>query len=166
MLVLCLASCGGGPLPDAAAAVPAITPAPPVAPIGGWLGVQTEWQQYRNSTYPASTNGSDCRYPGNALTASSLTIYPAMLRRIRYARWLVVYTPNGGTVQLIGADSGPSNEQVIASVTDGRQTPIVDGFDVTAYLNGLIDSGIANKQIIYRICGPALVYASVIEVVQ
>lgn len=161
LLSLVLGACGGSYSPEKV--IPPVNAAP-VPPAAG-PGYQTEWTQYRNSTIPARnlTNGG-CWYPGIALTASSNTIYFGWLKPVLHARWLVVYTPNGGGAKLISADDGPSNEVELASVYDQRGTPITAGGDLTTTINDLIASGV-RKQLILQVCGPALVYLSTIEVV-
>ena len=156
LLCLLLAACGGSsPLPPAVAATPQA------------LGIQSEWTQYRSSAQPTANvgKGTYCWWPGTGLTASSTVLFPADLRPVRRAVWVVTYVPNGGHVRLVSADDGPSNvAEIVATPATEQRTPINHVADVTAQVNMLIAEAAHHKQIILQVCGDTLVYSSTIGV--
>lgn len=134
---------------------------------------QAVYQFYRNPTAPieGTTPSTPWKYPGIALSASSVLFWAQYPMKVAFARWVVAWNPDAGVgynaIRLITADSGPANETQIAFINrNNTSTPVVDGADVTAAFQAICAAGI-NKQILQQTCGDTAsrIYASWIEVV-
>ena len=117
------------------------------------------------------STGGGYLWPGSALSASTLRMrFDLVTRRVAYARWLVVWTPNGAGngIRLVHADDGPANVTAVAEFTGLSQvTPINSAADITDELNALIDGG-ALKQVGHQVMAGSrspVIFASRLEVV-
>ena len=91
-----------------------------------------------------------------------------------FSRFCVAWTPNdhgrGQTgVRLVIADDGPVNLEEVCSVTREGENPVVNGWDVSAFLNEKVIDARVSKQLLLQtlgngITGP-LVYAAWLEIV-
>lgn len=134
---------------------------------------QTILEFYRNPAQPLSgtTPSTPWKYPGQALSASSIPMKFQFPMKVASARWVLVWNPAAGpaynAVRLVTADSGPSNEMQIAFINrNNTNSPVVDGVDLTAALQTLCAAG-QEKQLLQQTCGDTAshIYGSWIEVV-
>lgn len=131
---------------------------------------------YKNTEYPlhGTSAGASYVFPGTALSANVSVLHADKpMKLLTYARWVLAWNPNTGAsptgVRLIHADQGPSNIVQIAEFrATNKNTPKVDGIEITNELNALISAGLW-KQLGHQTFGNgangALIYSSVIECV-
>lgn len=134
--------------------------------------MQTELTFYRNPTTPilGTTPSASWKYPGTALSASSVRVYSSS-RTLKAAYWILVWNPSAGAganaCRLITADDGPTNEQQIAFLNKSNSnSPIVQSFNITAAMRGIVQSG-SSKQVLMQTCGDSAskIYRSTIDLV-
>lgn len=121
-----------------------------------------------------SSTGGSYVWANDALTASTFTFRfdkGSLWEDILYARWYVVWHPNGDTnngIRLVHADDGPTNITEIAEFTGRSDTSqIVSETDITTDLATLLAGG-AKKHIGHQIktTGTGMkIYLSRVEVV-
>jgi hypothetical protein len=138
--------------------------------------LQTEMTLVRHAGEPVDVpNDGKWYFPGSALSASMSQLHATSgMAKLHSARWVVAWNPRAphaspSGVQLVHADSGPSNVCGIAQFLKSKKTsPVVDAADVTAALNGILAGG-ASKFLGHQLVGNGtnspLLYSSVIECV-
>lgn len=145
--------------------------------------MQSDHVIYRNPTTPVvgTPSGSTFAFPGDALSASTFKMHFDKLaegRRVKYARWILVWTPRtvagGGAtaVRLVMFDDGPSNIVVAGRIGSpvgvSSQSPRTDQVDVTDVLNDAIAAG-NYKQFGHQTAGTGssgcYIYSSSVEIV-
>lgn len=154
------------------------TPIPTIISKPIKISWQANFDFYRNPQIPiiGTTDGSLWTFPGNALSASVIPLWPNYIggTKIKYARWVLVWNPNTDVVstkvRLIKADSGITNVEEIAQISRSNyHNPTVNGVDITIALQSILDSGLSWKQLGQQTIGNGkngcLIYASWIEII-
>ena len=134
--------------------------------------MQTELTFYRDPANPllGTTPSATWQFPGSALSASSIRVYPSTMRVVS-ATWFLVWNPSAGptfnAVRLVTADNGPMNLQQIAFLNRNQvSTPIVQSVDITAAFRAIAE-GQTSRQILMQTCGDtqSRIFRSTIDVV-
>jgi hypothetical protein len=127
----------------------------------------------RASAALLGTTTASYGFTGDALSASMTTLVPevTITPRLIFARWSLVWTPNasGCGVQLVHADSGPTNITQVAEFTgNAAVTPVASAVNVTSTLAPIIAAG-ARKFIGQQVKGNgsvgAVIFASRVEMI-
>ncbi len=121
---------------------PTFTPTPNTTDL-----IPLQFYRNPNGGLPGTVDGGDWVFPGQALTASTISFAGSHLqgRQVVFARWVLAWNPSTGVsptgVRLVKCDDGPTNCQPIATVLmSAYQAPRVDGATITSQIQYMIDN--------------------------